>query len=159
MQEHERNSVRSPRTLVDEVDALAVDLGRKLVEAVDLCFLYPPIIALSPIVGERVHRGIVGPILPSRPRQLIWPLCLIQAAVKVMEHTVSEMWALNGTIGATCASAICGRASRPSVRKLSRRPSRIDALLLGQTTAADGPADGSASCFIPFVFACRPPLS
>ena len=24
---------------------------------------------------------------------------------------------------------------------------------------AMGPADGSASCFIPFVFACRPPLS
>ena len=54
---------------------------------------------------------------------------------------------------------IRGRASRPSVRKLSRRPSRIDAFYRRRVRAADGPAKRSASCFIPFVFACRAPLS
>jgi hypothetical protein len=36
---------------------------------------------VTALVGERVHRNVVGPILPSRPRQLIWPPCLIQATV------------------------------------------------------------------------------
>src|SRR5450432_4159454 len=41
---------------MNKVDPLPVDLSRELMEAVEPCFLRPPVILLHPTISERMHR-------------------------------------------------------------------------------------------------------
>ena len=76
---------------MDEVDSLAVDLGRVLIEAVEFGFDASPIEAGGPVVDELFEIGTVGTQLPRRVAHLFGPTGPAQPAPQVVEHALGHV--------------------------------------------------------------------
>ena len=69
---------------MDGMDALAVDGGDDLVEGVDPGFGGPPIEAAGPVVGQLAQPLLVAAVVPARPRNLVGPAGVSQAAEQLI---------------------------------------------------------------------------
>jgi len=84
----QRDGKRSgaPAPLVDEVDADAVGIGVEVGEAVDACFLRPPVEGRVPVLHQLLQVRGAGPRLPARVRRPVEPARSRQALPEIVER-------------------------------------------------------------------------
>src|SRR5438270_3257352 len=73
MDERQRNGTWSLSFLVNKMKLEPFDLGTKMAESIQLCFLKPPIKLLFPISGEFLKIREISTLVPSRIRNFFWP--------------------------------------------------------------------------------------
>jgi hypothetical protein len=82
---------------VQEVDALAVDLGAELRELVQLGLVPPPVVTMAPALGEFAYAGQRDAVVPAGTRQFVGPAGAVEAIGQVVEVGLLPSWLLTQT--------------------------------------------------------------
>ena len=90
MSDDQRQGIFVFRTHVQEVDAEAVDAGLVLAPIVQHRFAAAPVVAVTPVIDQRLdlgERGALGPVVDCLRAR---PAGLVDAAVEVLEVRVRD---------------------------------------------------------------------
>ena len=88
--DHERDRVGKGRAHVGEVDALAVDRRGELREAVQLRFVFAPVVLLAPVVGEVLERGLLDAVFPVGVLHGLGPAGALEALAQISQRRVGH---------------------------------------------------------------------
>ena len=73
-----------------EMQPLTVDIGRELVESIELGLDPAPVEAVDPIIDELFEIARVGAELPRRSDEGLGPARPAQTAIQVVEHRIGN---------------------------------------------------------------------
>jgi hypothetical protein len=79
------------RTLMDEMDVDAVDLGDELIEPVECRLADPPVVVVGPVRADLLHvreRNALGPVVDQLR---IGPARVPQTRTQIVEHAVGHL--------------------------------------------------------------------
>lgn len=88
-QDRQRIGIR--RTVMDEVDRQAVDVGDELVEAVQAAFPFTPVVAMPPVIGQISCIGEWHPLAPVVDRLGFWPAGRVESLVEISDRRVGDV--------------------------------------------------------------------
>src|ERR1700683_1614281 len=91
VQQQQRLGIGSAAFLANEMDLEAVDVSLEMFEAIQLRFMFAPIIFVAPIVEQLAHVREITPILPPSIRNLVWQAGASEPLLKIFEDTFGHI--------------------------------------------------------------------
>ena len=108
------------RAGVDEVEALAVDLGRQVREGVEPCLLGPPVVRRAPVVEELDEERPLGALLPPDPLDLVRQAGAFEPGPEVVEGLLGHVDGVRGELHGRSVSSASRDHSTASILDTGR---------------------------------------